>query len=117
MMDFMVASTAGPMDWMMSLRAYGRAIAKQGTADGFVVWDEDGRLTYKDKRFSMAQVSGMVHELMREAGEILEGELLFKEGPPIPWASIRDTPAKAREGWCFLDDEQAAWPVDGKAWL
>jgi superfamily II DNA helicase RecQ len=118
MKSFMLSGTASPMDWMMSLRAYGLAIARQRTAGGSVIWDEDSRLIYKDKRFTMPQFASMVHGLVQEAAQILHKELLFcDEPPPIPWASIRDTPAKTAEGWCFLDDDQAAWPDNGKGWL
>jgi superfamily II DNA or RNA helicase len=118
MASFMLSGTAGPMDWMMSLRAYGLSIARQKTADGFVIWAEDGRLVYKDKRFAMTRFTDMVHGVLGEATEMLQQELLFGLGlPEIPWDSIRDTPASDADGWCFLDDGSAAWPVDGKTWL
>ena len=37
--------------------------------------------------------------------------------PVIPWEKLVDNPSEDRPGYCFIDNEDNPFPVDGKKWL
>ncbi|KAL8300987.1 hypothetical protein RB593_003818 [Gaeumannomyces tritici] len=120
-----------PMDSILRLRAYGRAIRANTNAEGLVDWHGD-TLLFGSVQLSMASLRAMVHGLLHEArvglrrdvllvetdeeGELVDGTAL----PIIRWDRLVDNAAETREGWSFVEDprNQAAFgPVHGEIWL
>ncbi|KAK4170629.1 hypothetical protein QBC36DRAFT_226075, partial [Triangularia setosa] len=118
-----------PMDSILRLRAYGKAIRANTNADGVVDWHGD-ELLYGHVQFSMASLRMMVHGLLHSARAQLRQEVLLIETdgegeagegmPQIQWDRLVDNAAETRAGWSFVDDRRNhdAWNgVDGKLWL
>ena len=117
---FMIRGTKGPMQWMLDLRTYGRAIHSNTTAEGKIDWIGD-RILYGEIQFTMGQLRGMVLGLVNETRRILMEDILDISGeekaPKIAWNSLRDDPVQKKPGWNFIQDERNQWEVDGKWWL
>jgi hypothetical protein len=121
-----------PMDSILRLRAYGKAIRANTNADGVVDWHGD-ELLYGHVQISMASLRMMVHGLLHSARAALRrGVLLLEtddeggvvEGstalPAIGWDRLVDNAAETKAGWSFVEDprnEAAFGGVDGKMWL
>lgn len=123
-----------PMDSILRLRAYGRAIRANTNADGVVDWHGD-ELLYGHVQFTMGSLRTMVHGLLHSARMQLRQEILLvgEDGldpdgevdataglPSIQWHRLVDNPAETRAGWSFVDDprnDEALGRVDGKTWL
>jgi RecQ family ATP-dependent DNA helicase len=117
---FMIRGTKGPMQWMLDLRTYGRAIHSNTTAEGKIDWVGD-RILYGETQFTMGQLRGMILGLVNETRRILMEDVLDISGeekaPKIPWSLLRDDPVQKKPGWNFVQDERNKWEVDGKWWL
>src|SRR4029434_3036764 len=61
-----------PMDSILRLRAYGKAIRANTNADGIVDWHGD-ELLYGHVQFSMGSIRAMVHGLWHEARAQVRG--------------------------------------------
>ena len=120
-----------PMDSVLRLRAYGKAIRANTNADGVVDWHGD-ELLLGHVQFSMASLRAMIHGLLHSARAHLRRSVLLldvdEEGEPVAgaaWPAIRwerlvDNAAETRTGWSFVEDPrngEAFGRVDGKTWL
>ena len=74
--QFLVVSTATPMDWVLRLRLYGRGIGRKTTAVGYVNWVGE-TVIYKETELSMSDFRQLVHKLYDETHHILLNDLLF----------------------------------------
>ncbi|KAK7433632.1 hypothetical protein CaCOL14_013366 [Colletotrichum acutatum] len=119
-----------PMDWILETRTYGMHIQYNTTAAGVMDWSGD-RMSYRRVRFTMGQLSDALHELVREAWELL-AELTATEDavspdgpesdvrprlPAIPWSSIEDDHSETKPGYSFLTDDRNGWVSAGDGWL
>ncbi|KAH0548600.1 hypothetical protein GP486_007856 [Trichoglossum hirsutum] len=107
---FLVVSTATPMDWVLRLRLYGRAIHNKTTAVGGINWNEE-TVIYKEIELSMTDFRRLVHQLCEETCYVLIKDLLFaqdKEGdlPSYRWSELKDNPAKDDPNWYFVQDRR-----------
>jgi hypothetical protein len=121
-----------PLDSILRLRAYGRAIRANTNADGVVSWHGD-ELLYGHTQFSMGALRMMVHGLVHQATLRLRQAVLLldtdaegaiKPGttalPAIRWDKLVDNAAEAKVGWSFVNDprnKEAFNGVDGAMWL
>ncbi|KAH0553468.1 hypothetical protein GP486_006460, partial [Trichoglossum hirsutum] len=117
---FLVVSTATPMDWVLRLRLYGRAIHNKTTAVGGINWNEE-TVIYREIELSMTDFRQLVHQLCKETRHILMKDLLFvqdKEGdlPPYRWSELKDNPAKDEPNWYFIQDRRNCMQ-EGTCWL
>jgi len=96
-----------PMDSILRLRAYGKAIRANTNADGVVDWHGD-ELLYGHMQFSIASLRIMVHGLVHAARVQLRQEVLLFETdgegevakgmPRIQWDRLVDNPVETRAG-------------------
>jgi hypothetical protein len=122
-----------PMDAILRLRAYGKAIRANTNADGVVDWQGD-TLLYGHVSLSMGALRGMVHGLLDETRRQLREEILMlptrpggrargpegivigeeeldvagegavEEWPVIDWSRLVDNAAELKGGWNFTQD-------------
>jgi superfamily II DNA helicase RecQ len=110
-----------PMDWMFEARAYGMKIRYNTAAPGTIDWNGNV-VVFRDVKFSMAQLSIMLRDLIREARELL-AELTMAPGgdvdqlPRIPWDRIEDNHSNGHVDYSFMTDERNTWLEDGKNWV
>ncbi|KAF1925611.1 uncharacterized protein M421DRAFT_37392, partial [Didymella exigua CBS 183.55] len=119
---FMTLSTHGglptPMDWVLRLRAYGKKIRGEVTAEGTVQWVGD-TILHGYTQYSMPALRSMIHGLVETTRRELERDLLLldvdelgqlAEGatllPTIEWDKIVDNPAELRSGFNFFQDKR-----------
>lgn len=112
-----------PVDWVLSIRQYGMALAKQYAAPGRVAWDyADNAVIYDDVRLSVSALSSMVHQVAAEAESILVKLLLLRTPAELPHLDLRkllDIPAETAVGFNFISESQrqGRFSVDGQGWL
>ena len=122
LLDLRQGSRPTPMNAILRMRAYGRAIHKTTNAPGVIDWHED-TLLYEQAQFSMATLRAMIHGLVEEGWTQLRREVLFTEEaslPPIDWSRLVDNAAEDQAGWCFVQDPRnrpALGGVDGARWM
>jgi len=110
-----------PMDWLFEARAYGMKIRYNTTAPGTIDWD-GSTVIFRDIKFSMAQLTIMLRDLIREARALL-AELTMAPGgdvdclPRIPWDKIEDIHSRTDVGYSFMTDERNTWLSEGKDWV
>ncbi|TKA60225.1 hypothetical protein B0A55_13169, partial [Friedmanniomyces simplex] len=118
---FMARGTASPMQWLLDLRTYGLKIHYNTTAIGHVDWRDKYTLGYRDIRFTMDQLRGMVHQLIHDTRQALLEDILFvskaEEVPVIPWHKLYDDPSNRSMGWSWIQDQRTQLPTDGQEWL
>lgn len=117
---FMVRGTAGPMQWILDLRAYGMKVAFNTTAEGHVGWRDGDVLEYKNIHFSMAQFRGMVDQLEHTTRRQLFNIVFAhneQDMPAVPWKDLFDDPSNDSATWSFINDTRTQWPTDGQTWL
>jgi hypothetical protein len=73
---FMVRGTNGPMQRILHMRGRCMQYNKKRTTEGRIDWAGD-RVLYKDIGFEMAQLRGMVRDLIRQTRQILIEDLLL----------------------------------------
>ncbi|KAJ1673709.1 hypothetical protein EV182_004712, partial [Spiromyces aspiralis] len=131
-----------PMDSVLRLRAYGKAIRANTNADGVVDWHGDELLIGR-VQFGMASLRAMIHGLLHMARAQLRRAVLLldvdEDGEPaaaaatpggepggatawpaIRWDRLVDNAAETKAGWSFAEDprnQEAFGGVDGKRWL
>jgi hypothetical protein len=133
-----------PMDSVLRLRAYSKAIRANTNADGVVDWHGD-ELLIGHIQFGMASLRAMIHGLLHTARAQLRRAVLLldvdEDGEPaatarrgagesagsgvtawpaIQWDKLVDNAAETRAGWSFAEDprnREAFGGVDGKRWL
>jgi superfamily II DNA helicase RecQ len=119
-----------PMEWVLRLRAYGKAANKETNSVGHVQWVGD-TILYGYVRYSMSQLRSMIHGLVESTRIELRRELLLLEMdqasnpiegatrlPAVEWDRMNDNPAELRSGWNFLQDPRNTFGgVNGVSWL
>lgn len=130
-----------PMDWILDTRTYGMHIQYNTPAPGVIDWVGD-RVSYRRVRFTMDQLSDMLHGVVDEARSLLAqltmvtdrttegggqgtayadaaqaGERLHASLPRIHWASIEDDHSETREDYSFLGDDRNTWLREGDEWV
>ncbi|KAK1613502.1 hypothetical protein BDP81DRAFT_401244 [Colletotrichum phormii] len=126
-----------PMDWILETRTYGMHIQYNTPADGVIDWVGD-RISYRRVRFTMDQLSDMLHGVVDEARLLLAQLTMVTGGdeqgdavsdssqarscldealPRIHWPSIEDDHSETREGYSFLYDDRNAWLREGDGWV
>jgi hypothetical protein len=83
------------MQWMLDLWTYGLKIHYNTISEGYVTWQDNDELLYKDVKFTMRQFHGMVNHIVRDAWRILIKNLLQcspDQVPAIPWDQLYDNP-------------------------
>lgn len=110
-----------PMDWIFEARTYGMHIRFNTVAGGSIDWDGD-RVSYKQIKFSVGQLTEMLHQLVQESRELLE-ELTMVEAeglgavPGIEWSKMEDDHSEDRVGYSFLEDDRNGWLEKGHGWV
>jgi superfamily II DNA helicase RecQ len=110
-----------PMDWMFEARAYGMKIRYNTAAPGTIDWD-GSTVVFRDIKLTMAQLTLMLRDLIREARTLL-AELTMVPGgdvdylPRIPWDKIEDIHSRSDVGYSFMTDERNTWVAEGKDWV
>jgi hypothetical protein len=99
-----------PMDWILDTRTYGMRINFTTAADGSIDWDGD-YIVYGRVRFSMGQLSDMLHTLVEEARSLLGQLAMADDGdtgalPAVEWTQLEDDHSEERVGYSFLQDER-----------
>ncbi|KAK1446545.1 hypothetical protein CMEL01_16820, partial [Colletotrichum melonis] len=130
-----------PMDWILDTRTYGMHIQYNTPTAGVIDWVGE-RVSYRHVRFTMDQLSDMLHGAVDEARLLLAqltmaresttgggehdtpdgdgaqaGERLHALLPRIQWASIEDDHSETREDYSFLHDDRNVWLREGDEWV
>ncbi|KAJ1672593.1 hypothetical protein EV182_006878, partial [Spiromyces aspiralis] len=130
-----------PMDLVLRLRAYGKAVQANMNADGVVDWHGDELLIGR-VQFGMASLRAMIHGLLHAARVQLRQAVLLldvdEDGEPaavatprgepgsatvwpaIRWDQLVDNAAETKAGWSFTEDprnQEVFGSMDGKWWL
>jgi RecQ family ATP-dependent DNA helicase len=110
-----------PMDWIFDTRSYGMRIRFTTPADGKIDWQGD-RVVCGRVRFSMGQLSDMLHAVVGEARTILTRLAMVEPDdiqalPAIEWAKMEDDHSEDRVGYSFLQDDRNTWVEKGKDWV
>lgn len=89
------------MDWIYEWRTYGTHIWFNTPAGGTIDWAEE-RIKHRHIKFTMSQLSQMLHTLVDEARELLAQLTVVEKGvigglPSIEWAKIEDN--RMRIAW------------------
>jgi len=91
------------------------------TQPGHIGWVGRDRLLYKQLSFTIGDLRGWIHGLVKTLQDLLSSELLLLPSatiaPVVPWATLADDPSEARAGWSFLQDSRTHWPLQGDQWL
>jgi hypothetical protein len=113
----------GPMDWILETRTYGMHIRFNTTAGGSIDWKGD-QVQYKRTKFTMRQLTEMIHAVVGEARELLckltmvdSSEEGLSKLPHIPWHRLEDDNSEAKVGYSFLEDSRNTWLKQGKGWV
>ncbi|KAL0764703.1 hypothetical protein CaCOL14_012793 [Colletotrichum acutatum] len=127
-----------PMDWILDTRTYGMHIQYNTPTAGVIDWVGE-RVSYRHVRFTIDQLSDMLHGAVNEARLLLAqltmvrestagggehdtpdgdgaqaGERLHALLPRIQWASIEDDHSETREDYSFLHDDRNVWLQGGR---
>lgn len=110
-----------PMDWIYECRTYGMHIRFNTPAGGTIDWEGE-RIKHRDIKFTMNQLSQMLHTSVDEArGLLAQLTMVEKEGveglPTIEWAKMEDDHGDDRVGYSFLQDKRNAWLDKGHDWV
>ena len=113
------------MSWILSLRQCAKKLSNAMTAQGYVMWSDDGeRISFKDFNCSMTNFRSFVVIEMRKAQDELAKLFLIEDGfklenvlPPVRLVDIKDNPGEDRPGWNFLKDERNRHLFDGSNWM
>ncbi|UPL04093.1 hypothetical protein LCI18_015027 [Fusarium solani-melongenae] len=100
-------ATYSPMGYTLSLLLYGRKIAQETSSRLMVSWSKHGEMMYfMGKPILMEDIRHMVARMMKDAEDLLWGQLMFKEGDDerfiIPLAGIEDDLTQIRRGRSFI---------------
>lgn len=107
-----------PMDWILDTRTYGMRIRFTMPGGGSIDWQGE-YIIHQRIRFSMGQLSDMLHTVTSEARGLL-APLAMVDGeafPTIPWAQIQDDHSEERVGYSFLTDDRNTWVQQGEHWV
>jgi len=113
---FLVFDSKTPMDWMLTVRNFGRSLNSERTWDGNIVWSPDCKtITCKDFKFSISDFSkfASVTLLEKARGSLAnlllakllllgDGETLKKDAPDPKLHALEDLPQESEAGWSFL---------------
>lgn len=108
-----------PMDWILDTRTYGMRIRFTTPGGGNIDWQEDC-IIYRRLRFSMGQLSDLLHTVVQEARGLLAPLAMVEEDgwPTIPWGQLQDDHSDELVGYSFLaDDRNASWVQQGHDWV
>ena len=106
-----------PIDWIWDAWAYGLKISMAEVGQGCIDW-QGGRISYQKIRFTMDELSDMLHGLVAEMQQDM-AQLLLMQGrgrdelPRIPWAELEDDISEDRVGYSFLTDDRNQRWVEG----
>lgn len=119
---FMVYGSRSPIEWALKLRAYGRGIQDRMTAQGFILWSDDGNtVSLKSSELHIPSLRWFLRDQVEAAQNMLEKLLLVSrergEGrdtiPTLHVHDLKDDASIDTPGWCFLNDSRNA-QVHGK---
>ncbi|MGC0591393.1 hypothetical protein, partial [Salmonella enterica] len=110
-----------PMDWIYESRTYGMHIRFNTPAGGTIDWVGE-RIQHRHAKFTMNQLSQMLHILVDEARTLMaQLAKVEREGieglPKIEWANMEDDHSEDRVGYSFLEDKRNSWLDKGKDWV
>ncbi|RKK10658.1 hypothetical protein BFJ65_g14653 [Fusarium oxysporum f. sp. cepae] len=109
-----------PMDWIYEARTYGMHIRFNTPTAGSIDWVGE-QITYRKVRFTMTDLSEMLHALKDEARRSMATLAMVSDTnhlPRIPWSKVEDDHAEDRMGYSFLDDDRnTEWTQHGKSWI
>lgn len=123
--QFMISGSHSPMDWLLSLRAYGIKIAQNTTSPGQIDWNGD-TIAYRNISFSLLDFRGFIHGLISSTRSILINDILFEsyfthstsQIPEIPWGDIHDNPLDPTPFSDFLSNSRSNFQLSNSArWL
>jgi hypothetical protein len=92
-----------PLGELLSLRAFGRKLARSDTPPFLVRWSDDGQtLFYDDTSISMTEFRNFSHSLVQRA-EALCDVLMFGWLPSVNLSQIKDDMSNTACGYSFLE--------------
>ena len=99
----MVYGCLTPLGELLSLRAFGRKLARSDTPPFLVRWSDDGQtLFYDDTLISMTEFRNFGHSLIQRA-EALCDVLMFGWLPSVNLSQIKDDMSNTACGYSFLE--------------
>ncbi|KAK4441880.1 hypothetical protein QBC34DRAFT_457824 [Podospora aff. communis PSN243] len=107
-----------PMDWIFEARTYGMKIRFTTTAGPVIDWVGE-QISYQRIRFSMSELSDMLHGLVDEM-RVVMATLLMIDGddfgavPWVAWQQIKDNHSEDQVGYSFLQDDRNRWVGEGE---
>ncbi|KAK4444177.1 hypothetical protein QBC34DRAFT_487938 [Podospora aff. communis PSN243] len=110
-----------PMDWIFEARTYGMKIRFTTTAGPVIDWVGE-QISYQRIRFSMSELSDMLHGLVDEM-RVVMATLLMIDGddfgavPRVAWQQIEDDHSEDQVGYSFLQDDRNGWVGEGEGWV
>ena len=113
------------MSWILGLRQCAKKLGDAMTAQGYVVWSDDGeRISFKDFNCSMTNFRSFIAIEVRKAQDELVKLFLIEDGfklenvvPPARLVDIKDNPGEDRPGWNFIKDQRNRHLFDGSNWM
>lgn len=111
-----------PMDWILETRTYGLRIRYSTTAGALIDWIGN-EIIFQQLRFSMTELSGMMHSMVADARAMMcQLTMTEEEGigrlPSIPWSKLEDDNSNEVVGYSFLTDERNnEWTAAGDKYI
>ncbi|RDW94094.1 uncharacterized protein DSM5745_01416 [Aspergillus mulundensis] len=101
-----------PMDILLDWHTFGSKI-------GDFQWHGPNTLFYRQVKYTMNELRGLVYRLVRAAKDKLDWAVGGSDAawPVIPWSKLHEDPMQEIPGWSFLKHGETPWPVDGTTWL
>ncbi|KAL4910713.1 hypothetical protein BDW74DRAFT_172183 [Aspergillus multicolor] len=101
-----------PMDILLDWQSFGLKI-------GDFQWHDPNTLFYRQVKFTVDELRGLVYRLVRMAQNKLDWAIGGSDTiwPVIPWSRLHEDALQDTPGRSFLQHGETPWPVDGATWL
>ena len=122
---FMVYGSRSPVEWALKLRAFGRGVQDQRTAQGFILWSDNGEnISFKGAELNITSLRWFLRDQVEAVQALLEKLLLvspfeLREDvvPSLDIRQLKDDASIDAPNWSFLDDPRNAQLLGNDAWL
>lgn len=100
---YMVVGSQSPLEEMISLRNYGRVMARSDTSSFLLRWSEDGQTVFHGDSFqiSMAEFRLLAEHIINETNRLCT-ELMYGWEPTIDLAKLKDDMTNTEKGFSFV---------------
>ena len=119
---FIIKENKTSMQWMLDQQMYKLKIHYSTTAQSHMDW-VGNQIQYKNKKFNMDQLQGMMHGLVGKCRRMLMKKVIKvnktekkekRKLPAILWAKLKNNPNCEKMGHNFIQNKHNPWPMDNK---